>query len=220
MTDLTVLEGSATSYAYAICIGVPMDQEEMRYVPHKRAGIAVMRAYVDGTKTVVRLAQHIRGLGWPARAYGLNCNDILQLPLAVRAGLGELGKHGSLITTQYGSNLRLAAVLTDLPLALDRPVDIGVEDLCATCQRCRIDCPPDAIFDSKQTVRGIEKWYVDFDKCVPYFTKTYGCGICLEVCPWSEPGRGAWLSQTLLAKRADPTTGAGPDPRPGPSPGA
>jgi epoxyqueuosine reductase len=201
MTETAVLDGSSATYRYAISIGVPMDQDEMRYVPQKRAGIAVMRSYVAGTKAVVGLAQHIRSLGWPARAYGLNCNDILQLPLAVRAGLGQLGKHGSLITTEYGSNLRLAAVLTDLPMAVDRPVDLGVEDLCTRCQRCRIDCPPDAIFDTKQMVRGERKWYVDFDKCVPYFTKTYGCGICLEVCPWSESGRGPWLSETLLSKR-------------------
>jgi epoxyqueuosine reductase QueG len=50
-------------------------------------------------------------------------------------------------------------------------------------------------------VRGESKWYVDFDKCIPYFVKTYGCAICIEVCPWSEPGRGEWLSAKLLAAR-------------------
>lgn len=58
-----------------------------------------------------------------------------------------------------------------------------------------------AIADAKQTVRGAEKWYVDFDKCVPYFTKTYGCGLCLEVCPWADRERAGWLSDKLLAKR-------------------
>jgi epoxyqueuosine reductase QueG len=42
---------------------------------------------------------------------------------------------------------------------------------------------------------------VDFDKCIPYFVKTYGCAICIEVCPWSEPGRGPGLSAHLLARR-------------------
>jgi epoxyqueuosine reductase QueG len=42
---------------------------------------------------------------------------------------------------------------------------------------------------------------VDFDRCVPYFVKTYGCAICIEVCPWSEPGRGPRLSELLLSKR-------------------
>ena len=84
----------------------------------------------------------------------------------------------------------------------DEPVDIGVDDLCLSCQRCVIDCPPDAIFDQKQMVRGERKWYVDFDKCIPYFVKTSGCAICIEVCPWSEPGRGPWLSEKLLARRS------------------
>ena len=139
-------------------------------------------------------------IGTPPSA---NCEsaDILHIPLAIKAGIGELGKHGSLINKELGSNFRLATVLTDLPLALDQPVDIGVEDLCASCRRCTMDCPVDAISDEKQLVRGIDKWYVDFDKCVPYFSKTYGCGICIQVCPWSKPGRGPSLSQTLLAKR-------------------
>ena len=106
-----------------------------------------------------------------------------------------------MISKEYGSNFRLAAVLTDMPLVHDAPVDIGVQDLCLHCRRCVIDCPPGAINEDKQWVRGVERWYVDFDKCVPYFVKTYGCAICIEVCPWSEPGRGAELSQLLLDKR-------------------
>ena len=161
-----------------------------------------MRAYHEVSRIALELAEHIRDLGWPAKAYGNpNSTEILHIPLAIRAGLGELGKHGSLISKEYGSNFRLAAVLTDMPLAFDGPVDHGVEDLCLHCRRCVIDCPPDALFDDKQWVRGVERWYVDFDKCLPYFVKTYGCAICIEVCPWSEPGRGPALSETLLAKR-------------------
>jgi epoxyqueuosine reductase QueG len=42
---------------------------------------------------------------------------------------------------------------------------------------------------------------VDFDKCIPYFVKTCGCAICIEVCPWSEPGRGSAISARVLALR-------------------
>jgi epoxyqueuosine reductase QueG len=141
-------------------------------------------------------------VGWPAVAYGNpRSTDILHIPLAVNAGLGQLGKHGSMISKQYGSNFRLATVVTALPLTADAPVDIAVDDLCATCLRCVQDCPPGAIYNKKQLVRGENKWYVDFDKCIPYFTKTHGCAICIEVCPWSELGRGPWLLEKLMAAR-------------------
>lgn len=70
------------------------------------------------------------------------------------------------------------------------------------CRRCTIDCPPQAISDTKALVRGARKWYVDFDRCVPYFAETGGCAICIEVCPRSEPGRGLNVSLAALAKRA------------------
>lgn len=202
VTEEDLYEGRDPGLRHAICLGMPMDRAEMEFAPQARAAAEVMRTYRALARSAIRLAEEIRALGWPARAYGNpNSTDILMIPLAVRAGLGELGKHGSLIGVEHGSNLRLAAVLTDLPLALDRPVDIAVDDLCLVCRRCVDDCPPRAIVDDKQLVRGQQRWYVDFDKCVPYFVKTYGCAICIEVCPWSEPGRGPSLSAQLLARR-------------------
>jgi epoxyqueuosine reductase QueG len=201
LIDTARYQGVDHSYRNAISILYPMDYDFMdEHVADLDGGIHVIQAYTRTTEIVVDLAAHIRSLGWPARAY-CESADLLQIPLAVSAGLGELGKHGSLIAKEFGSNFRLATVLTDLPLASDKPVDIGVDDLCLGCQRCTRDCPADAISDGKKMVRGIEKWYVDFDKCVPYFSKTYGCGICIQVCPWSKPGRGPGLSEKLLSKR-------------------
>ena len=196
-------EGRNPGLRFAIVIGRAMDRAEMVHAPQARAAAEVMRSYRRLARVAIRLAERIRGWGWPARAYGNpNSTDILLIPLAVRAGLGELGKHGSMIGVEHGSNFRLAAVLTDLPLALDAPVDVGVDDVCSVCRRCVDDCPPRAIFEEKQLVRGERKWYVDFDKCIPYFVKTYGCAICIEVCPWSEPGRGPALSERVLAVRS------------------
>ncbi len=200
--DDAMLEGATLPYKYAICIGLPMRREIMVEVPAPRAGTEVMRSYRAMGKIVVELAEAIRAMGWPAKAFAeTKTTDLLHIPVAIRAGLGQLGKHGSMINREYGSNFRLAAVATDLPLAVDAPIDLGVDDLCLSCRRCTIDCPPQAISDHKAIVRGVEKWYVDFDKCAPYFSETAGCAICLEVCPWSEPGRGAALSEMLLAKR-------------------
>ena len=200
-TEEAQFEHIKQPYKYAISIACGMDFDLMEeHVTDPEGGLETLRVYTAITHTVIRLAAHIRKLGWPARAY-CESADILHIPIAIQAGLGELGKHGSLINRELGANLRLATVLTDLPLAVDSPVDIAVEDLCLTCRRCTKDCPVDAISDTRQLVRGVEKWYVDFDKCVPYFSKTYGCGICIQVCPWSKPGKGPGLSEKLLSNR-------------------
>lgn len=198
----SVYEGEEAPGTYAISIALPMDRSIMVQAPQPAAGTEVLRGYRLVGGIAVELGEHIRRMGWPAKGhFDTKAGQILHIPLAIRGGLGQLGKHGSMINREYGSNFRLACVTTDLPLAPDKPVDIGVDDLCQNCRRCVSDCPPGAIFETKQTVRGVEKWYVNFDKCVPYFAETSACSICIEVCPWSEPGRGPALSEKLLAKR-------------------
>lgn len=189
--DDAVFENETVPHRQAIAIGYPMNREEMLHVPHKRASVEVMAVYRKVGKVALELSEYLRDCGWAAKSYfDTKSTELLHIPLAVQAGLGELGKHGSVISKEYGSNFRLSSVLTELPLADSQPVELGVDDMCVSCRICTTKCPPDAIFDTKQMVRGVEKWYVDFDKCVPYFAETAGCAICLEVCPWSEPGAG------------------------------
>ena len=120
------------------------------------------------------------------------------IPPALKCGFGELGKHGSIINRKYGSNFRLAAVLTDMPL-LAQPVDrFGADDFCRSCRVCEQACPVDAIAPDKRYVRGKERWYVDFDRCLPFFNEHLGCSICTTICPWSRPG----VADNLTAKLA------------------
>lgn len=197
-----LFEGADVAYKYAISIALPMDREAMLTVPSEESLDAVMTTYLDVGRVALELAARIRAAGWGAQAHAtLSAADVLHIPIAVDAGLGQLGKHGSLITQSHGSNVRLSTVVTNLPLATDDPVDIGVDDFCTSCQICVTNCPPHAIFDTKQTVRGVERWYVNFDTCAPYFSQHGGCGICIEVCPWSEAGRGPLMTEKMLAKR-------------------
>jgi hypothetical protein len=50
-------------------------------------------------------------------------------------------------------------------------------------------------------VRGQRRWYVDFDKCLPYFNENLSCAICLAVCPFSRPGVGPSLVRKLARSR-------------------
>ncbi len=175
-------------YKYAISIAYPMNYEIMKdHVSWLKGGLEIIRAYTEITRIVVELAKTIRTMGWPARAY-CESADILHIPLAIKAGIGEMGKHGSMINRELGSDFRLATVLTDLPLELDRPVDIGVEDLCASCRRCTTDCPVDAISDDKQLVRGVEN----------------GTWTSINVCPTSvRPTDAVFVSRSVPGANRD-----------------
>ena len=128
--------------------------------------------------------------------------SFLLIPPAIVAGLGELGKHGSMIHRTLGSNFRLACVLTDAPLAADGRDEFGAGDFCASCHVCAEACPPDAIAPERRLVRGEWRWYVDFDKCLPYFNENLSCAICLAVCPFSRPDIGPRLVDKLALRRS------------------
>lgn len=201
-----VVQGYSVDEPNVIVLGIAHDYEELRQVTADHAsgrGITeVGRQYARGTRTSYALANWIRSQGYAAKPFpGPRASSLLLIPAAIDAGLGELGKHGSLISRTYGSNLRLAGITTDMPLSFDRPDDFGSDDFCANCQVCTNACPPGAIAEEKQWVRGVEKWYVDFDKCIPYFADNAGCAICIAVCPWARPGVADNLVMKIARRR-------------------
>jgi len=76
-----------------------------------------------------------------------------------------------------------------MPLAYDEPVDIGMQDFCAKCKKCALNCPSGAIAKGEKTlVRGVWKWKLNEEACLIYWGKVgYTCSICQVVCPWSKP---------------------------------
>jgi epoxyqueuosine reductase QueG len=92
-------------------------------------------------------------------------------------------------------------VLTNVPLIPTPRQSYDVDDFCSRCRVCENACPPGAIGPEKATVRGEEKWYVDFDKCIPFFNENYGCSICISICPWSIPDRGPRIVEQLLRRK-------------------
>jgi len=168
----------------------------------------VHRVYFKMLDVGVRLAQYIGSYGYQATAHP-NRGEIAHIPHAYLAGLGELGKHGSLISPKLGSSLRLGMVSTDLPLVVDGPRDYGIDNLCAHCNICTRFCPADAIKPEKQTVQGVHRWHVDTEACFPIFQVLSGCKICLMVCPFNgrSPNKEAFKGIARDIKQAQTKEG-------------
>lgn len=114
---------------------------------------------------------------------------VMEKPLAVKAGLGWMGKHSNLINRQAGSWFFLGEIYTDLPLPVDKPVT----DHCGNCVACMDSCPTRAI---------VAPYQVDARLCISYLTielqgaiplalrplmgnHIYGCDDCMMICPWN-----------------------------------
>ncbi len=197
-----VFEGMSVDASWLVMIAVAMDFELVKTAPSDPALAEIIDQYGRGLAIAKHIADWIRGQGWPAHGHcGPEAGAMLLIPPAIEAGLGELGKHGSLINPRFGSCFRLACVQTDLPLLADQPRPFGADGFCGGCQVCDRTCPPKAIAPDKQWVRGTQRWYVDFDRCLPYFNENASCGICLAVCPWSRPGVAPRLTAKLAARK-------------------
>lgn len=98
--------------------------------------------------------------------------------VAAGAGLGWLGRNNLLVTPQFGARVRLATILTDLPLVPDTPLIEG----CGDCLACLSVCPAGAIrenpedFDHRQCYEQL-RFFKDKVNLGHFI-----CGICVKAC--------------------------------------
>jgi len=139
---------------------------------------------------------------------------VLERDLAMRAGLGWIGKNTCLINPQRGSYFLLAEILLGLDLPSDEPF---TGDRCGSCTRCIDACPTACILPDRT---------IDSARCISYLTIEnkaetpedlrplmgdwlFGCDICQMVCPWNI--RFARLdSPSGQAENGDPAFAARP----------
>lgn len=188
---------SLNTLRYGVSLGVKLSDAVLKtienapsfvYFQHYRTANALLDSIA------FRLSREIEKLGYAAlpiaasQSLGKNNPYRGVLPHktgAVLAGLGFVGKSGLFLSTQYGSKVRLATVLTDMPLQSELPV---IENGCGECEICKNACPAGAIFGELPRTNGERNF--DPEKCSKYMKEHFQdigrgsvCGICMKVCP-------------------------------------
>ena len=156
-------------------------------------------AYARMAPTLWMLAEFIRGLGYQAIPAA---NDTaLSIPLAVDAGLGQLGRHGLLINPKVGARCRISKIFTDLPLEALGAVDSGITEFCNACLKCVPKCGTKAITTGDRSYEplaesnspGVLTWKVDATKCMTFQNRVgTTCSTCVRRCAWTKPPRKAY----------------------------
>jgi epoxyqueuosine reductase len=131
----------------------------------------------------------------PNRCY-TDTGPVLEKELAMRAGLGWIGKNTTLINKEFGSYFFLAEILLGVELVSDEPI---IDNYCGSCTSCLDTCPTQALTGP---------YTLDANRCISYLTIEhrngipeklrsqmgdwiFGCDICQIICPWNKPGQEA-----------------------------
>lgn len=194
---------------WVIVYTVRMSTETLKRAPAPLGAQTTSLAYTRAELIQAQLQEFLRGLGY--QGLGESSTNALGIApaLAVLAGLGELSRLNRLITPEFGPMVRVFKLVTDLPLATDKPIDAGIMEFCKHCKKCAEACEPGALsFEDEPSweVRGPwnnpghKAFFEDSVKCLTYWREKAGtnCGICFAVCPFSKEDK-AWIHEWVKA---------------------
>jgi ferredoxin-NADP reductase/ferredoxin len=169
-----------------------------------------MRAYLRFSLLGGVIGEQIRRMGYDARVHSVIDGEVLQPPLLLLSGLGEVSRIGEVILNPYlGPRLKSGTVTTTMPMEHDLPIDFGLQTFCNSCNKCARECPSGAITAGpKLMYNGYEIWKSDAEKCTRYrLTNSAGgmCGRCMKTCPWNLEGLFAESAFRWVAMKAPQT---------------
>ena len=187
------------SYKYMIIVAGRVPLWAAKCAPSSLGSAADRTGYEEAHTVEEKLINFIKGLGYGA--CDIHMMGINPIPFAVMAGMGEMGRMNRLVSPLFGGAVRFAVILTDLPLALDKPIDFGLQEFCRHCKKCAKACPANALSFDKDpswepkgpySAAGKKVWYEDCEKCSNYTTASGSyCGACLASCTWNKGNKTA-----------------------------
>lgn len=185
-----VFKDKAVLHNRAIVLSMEMSKDKIDHAPSEATAYEVMQTYKQLGIAATRLTQYLRKHGYAAQAGHPLGGLVLYPPLGHLAGMGWYGRHGMLITPQFGPRHRLAAVytnITNLPLPEENE-HAWIPDYCATCGRCIRKCPTGAIYERPIVHKNGLITHIDSEKCFPFFMEQHGCSVCIKECQFNRKG--------------------------------
>ena len=184
---------------YAVTIAVKLPYAVLKSIENRPAiayfhEYRTANAFLDNsTFKISRFIEKLGYLAFPiAASQSLPESDYSSLfshkHSARLAGLGFIGKSGLFISKEFGSKIRLATILTDMPLESENPI---IENGCGNCDKCVKACPAGAISGKIYREGMAREEFFSAEKC-SHNMKNYKdigrgavCGICIRVCPYN-----------------------------------
>jgi reductive dehalogenase len=197
---------------YVIVFTIRMSEETLKRAPTELASQTTGLSYRRGYEVMTATQEFLRGLGYQGLG-STNSNGLGIAPaFAVLAGLGEMGRMNRLITPEFGPMVRVFRLLTDLPVATDKPIDAGIMEFCKRCKKCAEACGGDAIsYEDEPTWEvkgpwnnpGHKAWFEDSIKCREFqkHVAATNCGLCFSACPFAKKDK-AWIHDWVKAGSA------------------
>jgi epoxyqueuosine reductase QueG len=173
----------------AICLGLRLSRAILSEMEDKPTKLyfhhyKIINSFLD--QIALKLGNIIQNKGYSALAipatqiidWEKNTAHLSHRRLGVLAGLGWIGRNNLLVNEKLGSQFRLVSILTDMPLAIDKP---SKKD-CGNCRLCVKICPANAIQESSADF--------DYKKCFDQLksfqtqrqVEQFVCGVCVNMC--------------------------------------
>ena len=144
--------------------------------------------YVSGNRAhemALSLADELNGLGVRARLTGALRSKVL----AIRAGLGRLGRNALVAVGRFGTRVSIQTIVTDVPCAPSPDPGRELDARCASCALCVERCPAGALrgdgsLDIARCVRAQNESATLPEGMRPMTGGSIlGCDMCQRCCP-------------------------------------
>ena len=175
-----IFQDRSLIYSNALVLIMEMDKESINKAPSEITQEMSTVTYDEMGKATNQITQYLRENGYAAQASHPAGGFVVYPALAQKAGLGWKGRHGMLITPEFGPRQRISAIftsITNFPYNNDIKHS-WVNDFCEKCGKCIRSCPENAI--TEESLENNKKRTVILkDSC-------HGCTICMKECSFNQ----------------------------------